>query len=564
MALTIDLMSMFALIEDLYMTEVNTRIMSHYLMTIEPSDTHDFINQALTDKLLDVYHSQYHHHAQLILSISPIAIPYFLTELAAIYTNDLIYLNLDKLVHDQNYNNILTALINNLMQLATNKPLVIACQYAHYHQLARLLNHASIHLLIITDVRNSISNTMTIEWPLLTKDQNLLLLLKAKCEIEIHHNMTISDEQVINAYHLTNTFYPNQMTFQQTIQLLELASSRAKRQSEQGLPTKLLHTVFSEWTSLPIKSLQRSASATPFHLEGQHLAMNAFGRAVDRNTFIFVGQHNTGKLSAATMLAEHDHSSLAFTFYAAPQAMYESFLELKFKSAQANQYLTAKEIITQYPFAFFILTDIENASDKFLAELEELVVSHSLQHLSFEKATLILTTTVGAEEISMGLSRFHAEESQALSIMQFVRVDENVSDHAIILDALFPVLTASLSSYLPDGILKQLQIIPFVPLSSHHYQRLLSKNLSQLCQRLSIERHVHIDYAPEVISFLLANTSLLSHQTLQTLISTVQTLVTRSLDHIDLFNESKTLYIQLNETGEMLRCDWVGNLAVNS
>jgi ATP-dependent Clp protease ATP-binding subunit ClpA len=117
------------------------------------------------------------------------------------------------------------------------------------------------------------------------------------------------------------------------------------------------------------------------------------------------------------------------------------------------------------------------------------------------------------------------------------------------------------------SLCQHFHLVPFLPLNKKAIEKIIRLKLKILGKQLNARYEVELGYAPEVIRYL-TNEVLIkwdsSHQSInpskalkQLYFCIEQTILNQSNDK----NFSNQLFLQLNETGTLLRCDWLPPIA---
>jgi hypothetical protein len=106
-------------------------------------------------------------------------------------------------------------------------------------------------------------------------------------------------------------------------------------------------------------------------------------------------------------------------------------------------------------------------------------------------------------------------------------------------------------------------VIPFIPLNRIAIEKVLRLKLRHLGNTLESRYGIELSYAPEVLRFL-------THEIIKKQESDNQSIdVDKALNHLyfsveqailsqaDNKNRPNQLFLQLNETGQLIRCDWL-------
>jgi ATP-dependent Clp protease ATP-binding subunit ClpA len=117
----------------------------------------------------------------------------------------------------------------------------------------------------------------------------------------------------------------------------------------------------------------------------------------------------------------------------------------------------------------------------------------------------------------------------------------------------------TLTERLPPLLCKHVHVVPFVPLHTTAAENIIKVKIRSLARQLESRYKIELNCAPE-ITLHLAREALASSmdKALKQLYFAVEQAV---LHQIDNPNRANQLYLQLNETGRLLRCDWISNAA---
>jgi ATP-dependent Clp protease ATP-binding subunit ClpA len=188
---------------------------------------------------------------------------------------------------------------------------------------------------------------------------------------------------------------------------------------------------------------------------------------------------------------------------------------------------------------------------------------------------IIIVTTRSASEYLNNLTAAHSkqETSKAVDLMQLV-LNEHVQDHHSpqdnqhfspqeLSDELLPKLTEHFTS----EFLQKLHVVPFTPLDYATFEKIIRVKIKTLAHRLQSSFGIELSFAPEIVKFLAhetywrkANTKSLDNLLDQHLYACVSHEI---LLHAEDKNRSKRLLIQLNESGQLLRCEFITSNEAN-
>jgi len=111
-----------------------------------------------------------------------------------------------------------------------------------------------------------------------------------------------------------------------------------------------------------------------------------------------------------------------------------------------------------------------------------------------------------------------------------------------------------------------MQIIPFLPLNQSAIENILRIKLKQLGKVLDTRYGIELGYAPEVIRYL--SHDILTRQKFEPLLLDISNTLKKLyfaveqaiLHQADNKNRPNQLFLQLNETGQVIRCHWLATM----
>lgn len=436
-----------------------------------------------------------------------------------------------------------------------------------------------------------------------TETDILTLLKQQRTELESYHHVIIPDDILPYAYSLTERFLSTSHTLEKTLLLLDSSSARASTmesidkdsQIKPVLTINTLTSVLAGWTQIPATHLQLNKfKLSEFKLGmqqrifGQETAINIIGHELQQSqarlqqkfspfcSLLLAGPIRSGKETMALALVDQLFKQLNVLYYiqtASPSL--NSIADIKVQRCLDKQYMSLKEVIRQTPYAVIMIENVEHASAAVLDGLHEILTTGYLHdttgtQYNFRQSIFILTTTLGSQrlcDISKSLTPEMEEES--VDLMQLVMNEKkhstrkegrDPSPHEMI-EAIMP----DIMSHFPISFCQHLHIVPFLPLNHLAIEKIIRLKLKTLGKQLDTNYGIEFAYAPEIVRFL-ANDILHKqeedHQVIDTdttikqLYFTVEQAIVSQAENK---NRPNQLFLQLNETGQMLRCDWLGS-----
>lgn len=463
-------------------------------------------------------------------------------------------------------------------------------------QLEILLTHPRCRLLLLAKnkpAKNRITDQF-IFLPISKPDESdiITMLRQQRTELENFHNVFIPDELIELSYLLAERYLSAEQTFDNALLLLDSGAARASV-TDDTLTRNTLINVLSNWTQIPPSHLTlRTLNLTNFTQEmqqqlfGQEAAINILCQKLQQPqpyweqpsspffTFLFAGPEHSGKKTAAHALTEQIFKQLNVLYYAqTTSSRLNSIAEVKLQRSLEHHCSSLKDVIRQTPYAVIMFENIERASPVILDGLFEIFSTgylhdHDENLYNFRQAIIILSTSLGTQKLTE-LAKVHSQqdESQHLDWLQLVMTDPKRDNRQVghhyspqdIAQEIIPEITTRL----PAALCQHLCIVPFLPLTQTMIEKIIRLKLKVLGKEMDLRYNIELGYAPEVIRFLakevLAKQNSDHHnadikKALQPLYFSVEQAV---LSQANNENRPNQLFLQLNETGQFLRCDYV-------
>lgn len=473
-------------------------------------------------------------------------------------------------------------------------------------QFESLLAHPRCRFMVMSKTKDNISDndhffTVKISGP--TETDILTLLNQQRTELESYHHVIIPDDILPYAYGLAERYLSTNNTLEKTLLLLDSSSARASTmermdndsQIKPVLTINTLTTVLTNWTQIPASHLQLNKfKLSEFKLGmqqrifGQETAINIIGHELQQAqarlqqkyapfcSFLFAGPIRSGKETTALALVDQLFKQLNVLYYiqtATPSL--NSLADIKVQRCLDKQYLSLKDVIRQTPYAVFIVENIEHATTVVLDGLHEILTTGYLHDISgaqynFRQSIFILTTALGSQNLfDIAKSLTPEIEDENVDLMQLVMNEKKHSSRKEGRDPstqeMIEAIMPDIISHFPISFCQQLHIVPFLPLNHLAIEKILRLKLKALGKQLDTRYGIEFAYAPEIVRFLandILNKQEEEHQiidtdtTIKQLYFTVEQSIVSQADNK---NRSNQLFLQLNETGQMLRCDWLGS-----
>ncbi|MDR3478104.1 MAG: AAA family ATPase [Gammaproteobacteria bacterium] len=435
-----------------------------------------------------------------------------------------------------------------------------------------------------------------------TTADSLGILKSHRDDLENFHHVIIPDETFAYAFSMATHYLSGQQSsLDKALQLLDSGAARAsavERTDQSGqfkpiLTNMILAHIVSSWTQIPLSHLQHNKfRAADFiqgmqkHIFGQEAAINLIGLALQHAriklqtksgplcSFLFAGPPNIGKTETAFAIAEQlfGHKGALLRVKLDKTLRPHSLADIKVMAPRDdNHFPTLFEAIQQCPYAVVLLENINQAPPGTVDLFQDIftqgyAMDQQGNRYDFRHAIVIVTTTLGAERIiSLTQPQAAHEAAQTADLMQLVLNEhphESVSRRQHLSpQELCEEMMPALETYFSMKILRHLNIVPFILLDYPGVEKIIRLKLKQLSKQLDTNHGIELSYAPETIRFLVQETLWRGESTRpidkildQHLFSCV---AHELVSHMDDKNRPKRLLLQLNDAGQLLRCEFV-------
>lgn len=431
---------------------------------------------------------------------------------------------------------------------------------------------------------------------------SIAILKSYRDALEQFHHVSIPDETFAYALSVATHYLSGQQScLDKALQLLDSgaarasASERADQSSEQKpiLTNMMLATIVSHWTQIPMSHLQHNKfKAADFiqgmqkNIFGQDAAINIIGLALqyarvklqEKNgplcSLLFAGPPNVGKSETALAMAEQlfGHKAALLKVKLDKSIRPTSLADIKVMPQAADSHFpTLFEAIQQTPYAVVLLENINQAPAGTLDLFQDIITQgfasdQKGNRYDFRHAIVIITTTLGAERI-INLTQPQAaqEASQTADLMQLI-LNENPHEMGSRRQHLSPQevceeLMPALETYFSMKILRNLNIVPFILLDYPGIEKIIHLKLKQLAKQLDSQYGIELSYAPETVRFLVQETLWRGDhgRPIEKILDQhLYSCVAHELiSHMDEKNKPKRFLLQLNDAGQLLRCESV-------
>ena len=475
-------------------------------------------------------------------------------------------------------------------------------------QFEKLLTHPNCRYLAFSHTKshrheqhylNKLFSHVIIAGP--TEADIAAILKQQRGELENFHHVVIPEELLALAYSLSERYLSTTETLEKSLLLLDSSAARtstAERidhtntQFKPVLTTTILTNVLSGWTQIPASHLQLNKFKLSDFTQGMHqrvfgqeAAMTMLGQAVQQSqahlqyssgpfcSLLFAGPEHSGKRTAALALAEQLFKQLHVLYVAQITTKQNSLLDIRLQRCTDKHYLPLIEVIQQTPYAMMMLENIDQASPLMLNELQE-ILSTGLLHdtrgtlLNFRQSIILLSTTLGTQRLTTLAKTISTEEdSEPVDLMQLIMNEQKhetyTTGNQYSPQEIADEIMSDIQDYFPASLHEHLHIIPFLPLNKSAVEQIIRLKFKLLSKMLDSRYGVELGYAPEVIRYLASEVLIKQDidnqvvdidKALKQLYFVIEQAI---LSQADNKNRPHQLFLQLNETGQLLRCDWL-------
>lgn len=553
-----------------------------------------FKNQPQFPALLDILSRKNHHHVFLQHHFSQHLYPYFFTALVhylshsaipeKIRDSDLILLDTEDPEFDlQKIKPFLYAIDRCFILALTNWH--ASCQPLLSHPLLRCI------LLQTNPQQKNLQTFASLNVAGPTSSDVMAILKEQRTQLEHFHHVVIPEELLGQAYSLAEHYLSLNDPLQATLELLDSSAARASIHEEGQIQFKpvvsftTLTEVLSHRTNIsparlqspkiPVREFVANIQQTIF---GQEPAINTLAQSLQHihtslrsqtkplQRFIFVGPKHSGKKTTVLAFTQEwlGHQD---ALYFVPHRLTDvsDFADMPVQHFLDQQFIPLKEVVQKKPYAIFVFDELDEMNRPMIDGLWQLLHTGFLHddqghRYHFQQATIILLKTIEPQQIQKLVDEVAEEENPKMDLLHLV-MNERQKEPLTIgagKEWIEDVRTR-LEATLPKLLIKQFILVPFLPLNKLALEKIMQLQLKRLSQLLETRHHVEFGFAPEVISFLCQEALMADppnpEKALQTLYASVEQALYQPMDQIK--PRSNQLFLQLNETGQMLRCEWL-------
>lgn len=459
--------------------------------------------------------------------------------------------------------------------------------------LSALLNHPSCRFLVATQQQVNHPDFASFEIDGFNAQDDYLILKKESEKLTAHHHVLISDEVITAAYKLTQRFLGFRNVLENTLALLDSSTARLysgdeSQSLQQALCLSDIKEVLSDWVCIPPQMLsakikpQEVTQSLQSKVLGQESAITLLAQELHQaqvnlsdegSTFtnlLLAGAKHSGKKTLTIALAELLYQSDQMVFRLQNVSTQQiSLAEVKFQSYTSKQYSTLKDILSKKPYAILLIEEVEQLPPNLLDELQEALNSGTIRDNTnnsycLKNTIFVFTTTLGTTRLSdIHKKQSTIEEKEDIDLVKLVmneEPEETMHQAQLSPQQLTEEMAKEIASYIPAALLQHLCILPFFSPDKAVIENILRLKLKNLGRALQQHHEIELGYAPEVIRYL-SFTMTKKHEapySIDKIIKSLSSIIEQAIANKDpARTDMNQLLLQLNETGQMIRADWL-------
>lgn len=432
-------------------------------------------------------------------------------------------------------------------------------------------------------------------------DIEMLAVMKShRQEMENFHHVIIAEDAFQYALSLAKHYLGGKSYLDKAIELLDSAAARAgmleqTKPSTQPfkpiLSTMILGHVVANWTRIPLSHLHHNKfklnkflNALQQKIIGQDTAINIIGSLLQSTcikfkekagpvfSLLLTGPSGVGKKEFAFALAEYLFSSQEALLHVSlnKHSSVSSLSDvLTIIRSEKTQRVPLLEAIQSKPYAVVLLENFDELSAGMMDLFNDIfmhgyTIDKQGNLYDFRHTIIIVTTTIGADNITRMMKRnSDSVPAQIMDLMQLV-LNENTnytgSQQYLSQQEVREHILPALKTSFPAEILRHIHIVPFVPLDVLTIDRIIRNKLTLLAKSLEEEFGIELSCAAEVIKFLTQEATKINNnaEPIRKIFEQYvhSSIANEILAHIDDKARSRRLALLLNDSGQLLRCEF--------
>jgi ATP-dependent Clp protease ATP-binding subunit ClpA len=459
-------------------------------------------------------------------------------------------------------------------------------------QMQRLSIHPRCRVLLITPTTEVIpEHQFTSVWcPALSEEDRLALLKTQGATLAQHYQLTLPDAVLTTTLALAARYLSTTEPLQKALLLLDSSLARKRGSTTTSTQTTTLCMadilgVLSDWTAIPAAQLIPHPAKQAEWLQGlsqevvgQEIAVSALREGLSQarllthrtrplGCFLFAGPAYVGKKRMALSLAKQWFGQYRPLYFAQPLTASTDIMHIPLQCYHDHSITPLADVIRHKPYAILYFEQCDTLTAPLRDALQAICRMGYGQDAGggvydFRQAVLIFSLTLTTTDVATYHQPTHADQAVAdlmTLVMNPARSNEKTQEHYYrLIEKMRPLL----STYLPEAFCRELTLIPFTPLDQLATEKWIRLKLKKLGKQLHIHHDIELGYAPEIIRYLAylltrptpASTPLNPEIALEPLYVAIEEAL---FHHMETPRQSNQLFIQLNETGTAILCDWL-------
>ncbi len=350
-----------------------------------------------------------------------------------------------------------------------------------------------------------------------SREDAYLVLEALKPMLEAHHTVGYQTEALAMAVAWSVRYLPGRALPDKAVSILDLAGARARRRGRLSVGPETVAEVVAELADMPVERLLEADGDRMLKLEeilaervvGHAAGIRRIARILRRNaaglgsrrpigTFLLLGPTGVGKTETAKAIAEalfHCESAMTrldLSEFSEAHAVARLIgAPPGYVGHEAGGQLT--EAVRRRPYQVILLDEIEKAHPDVLTAFlgvfdEGRLTDGRGRTVDFTNTVILMTSNLGAEESGASPRR---------------RVGFTGGDEVDVSDIEARVTAAVRQALAPELYNRIDEVLVFSPLGKSEVREIARRLLGGIAQALFDQRHVRLEYGPDVVEHLL-------------------------------------------------------------
>ena len=457
---------------------------------------------------------------------------------------------------------------------------------------APLFDHPRCRVIVFNQQHPHESEVVTNKMAIISllppnESEQLNILKWFRITLETEHQLLIPEDLLWQAYALSQRYLCAEDPLSNAVLLLDSSAGRMRQQQKMPDPKQqmvLTRSILQEVLSTMIQIPHHLLSLTNFDYQGfvdemshkifgQEMALSVISQSLRKGyalmqtkhgpyqTFLFVGPKHVGKKTTAITLVEQLFQQTHMFYKVSATEMHDSLLNIFIRNDEAHRAAPLKTIIVQKPYAVFLIEHCDRLPTRIVVELAEICSTGFLADkngdiIDFRQAILILHMDGSFEGLT---EPDEITQSDELDLMDFILKEQSVAHKVVPITPqnIIHEMMPTLEKILPVNFYQHAQIVPFVSLKETSLLNIMRLKLKNISRQLDARYHIELHYAAEVIPFLAHQAAMQPAGNWSHVFTQLHGCLEQALaSQLQYKQRPNQLFLQLNETGQILRCHW--------